>query len=131
MRKSGTEVVVSELPMCDLCKQRGVEEPANYDGRTRWGAWAYMCERHFAEVGAGLGIGVGQQLTLEAPKKQEIRTYTDWMKRVDRVLIHKVGLTSADLEDWASRDCYDSGMTPAEGAQVALESSDLYGMMEF
>ena len=53
---------VDELPKCNWCR-----EPAEYDGKTIFGPWAYMCEEHFREFGIGLGTGVGQKL------KREIR----------------------------------------------------------
>ena len=31
---------------CDFCKQ-----PAKYDGKTKLGPWAYMCEEHFKQLG--------------------------------------------------------------------------------
>lgn len=42
---------------CDFCKA-----PAEYDGKTRFGPWAYMCEKCFREYGSGLGVGRGQHL---------------------------------------------------------------------
>ena len=67
MAMSGTSVTVSELPTCDICDEDGVKDvPAQYDGRTAWGPWANMCERHFFLLGAGLGLGVGQRLILDA-----------------------------------------------------------------
>jgi len=42
---------------CDICGKT-----AEYDGKTRMGPWAYMCERHFRKLGVGLGTGKGQKL---------------------------------------------------------------------
>lgn len=63
-------VKVAKLPPCDICVQvvrTSVPRDAAYDGATKRGPWAYMCELHFAEWGVGLGTGRGQQLVLEAP----------------------------------------------------------------
>lgn len=57
--------LVSEIPDCDIHKQlRGETIPAAYDGGTRLGSWAYMCEECFARFGLGLGEGCGQRLVL-------------------------------------------------------------------
>lgn len=54
-----TKVTVERLPKCDFC-----EKIARYDGRTKNGQWAYMCEGCFAICGVGLGLGKGQELIL-------------------------------------------------------------------
>ena len=60
------EVKVGRLPMCDFCRiEDGIENPALYDGRTVYGRWSYMCQRHFQKYGTGLGLGKGQRLVLE------------------------------------------------------------------
>lgn len=43
---------------CDICQQ----QPAKYDGKTKMGPWAYMCEKCFKAYGVGLGLGKGQVL---------------------------------------------------------------------
>lgn len=59
------EILVHEMPECDLCIHfKVVIQTAAFDGATRMGPWAYMCESHFAEFGIGLGTGVGQKLVL-------------------------------------------------------------------
>lgn len=67
---------VRELPNCDFCKMDGVETPAKYDGKTKAGSWANMCQEHFEEFGIGLGLGKGQMLEvqpkIDAGKKAEI-----------------------------------------------------------
>jgi hypothetical protein len=72
MAKDHTEVLVSKLPMCDICshdvqmnKAGSQRLEAHYDGRTSFGPWAYMCETHFARLGVGLGLGNGQKLVLK------------------------------------------------------------------
>lgn len=42
---------------CDFCDSK-----ADYDGKTKLGAWAYMCETHYKSLGVGLGTGKGQKL---------------------------------------------------------------------
>ena len=55
--------VVRMIKFCDFCK-----EVAVYDGKTRMGPWAFMCEYHFMMNGIGLGLGKGQRLS-EVNKK--------------------------------------------------------------
>jgi len=45
------EVIVAEQPKCDFCSSK-----AEYDGKTRDGPWANMCEYHFRLNGIGLGV---------------------------------------------------------------------------
>jgi hypothetical protein len=52
-----TEVKVLYIPKCDLCGDMAV-----YDGKTKYGPWAYMCECCFQTAGKGLGLGKGQRL---------------------------------------------------------------------
>lgn len=56
----GNTIRTSVFHYCDLCP-RGDEVIAQYDGKTKWGPWANMCEKHFAEAGVGLGTGKGQK----------------------------------------------------------------------
>jgi len=65
MNKEGTEVEMDELPRCNFCNKA-----AMYDGKTKSGSWAYMCEEHFKMRGVGLGIGRGQRLVLRREKTQ-------------------------------------------------------------
>lgn len=50
-------VTMPTLPKCTFCAAT-----AQYDGKTLSGPWAYMCHRHFVELGVGLGLGKGQML---------------------------------------------------------------------
>lgn len=63
----GTEVEVSKFPPCDIHiaykNRRDVE--ARYDGKTKQGPWAYMCEECFLKHGTGLGTGKGQRLIVK------------------------------------------------------------------
>ena len=62
--------LIASLPDCDICiklKSRaatGEAMKAKYDGKTKVGSWAYMCQECFEELGVGLGIGKGQVLVL-------------------------------------------------------------------
>lgn len=57
-----TEVVVDELPLCDLDRDHGV---AGYDAKLKGrSSWAYLCDGCFKDHGRGLGLGVGQRLIL-------------------------------------------------------------------
>jgi hypothetical protein len=57
------KVFMATLPTCDTCPPDKPTEAA-YDGKTKQGPWAYMCEPCFAEMGVGLGTGRGQRLVL-------------------------------------------------------------------
>lgn len=56
---------------CDLCRHGNGhrDKPALYDGKTKMGTWAYMCQRCFIDWGVGLGLGKGQKFIIEEPKK--------------------------------------------------------------
>lgn len=56
-----SEAKVARIPNCDMCGH-----PANYDAKTRFGPWAYMCEPCWRAHGTGkLGTGFGQRLVVE------------------------------------------------------------------
>lgn len=63
MRLSDTETRVAEIPDCQF-PHPDDGALAEYDGKTRSGPWAYMCEDHFLLHGTGLGVGRGQKLVL-------------------------------------------------------------------
>ena len=65
---SNTETIVTKVPKCDFC-----EEPAEYNARTRFGPWAYLCEKHFKMYGVGLGLGRGQTLIEREKEEAEVR----------------------------------------------------------
>jgi len=54
------EAVTTSKQLCDLCRRE-----AKYDGKTKMGPWAYMCEEHFRQFGIGLGSGKGQRLNVK------------------------------------------------------------------
>ena len=51
-------------------------------------------------------------------------TYKEWMREVDKIVIETCGLDMAFLPDWLSRDAYEDGLTPAEGATMCLEEAE-------
>ena len=70
----GTEVIMNELPNCDICAKRGQKvRKARYDAATRWGPWAYMCNSCWFMDAASreLGTGIGQELILKADPEDE------------------------------------------------------------
>lgn len=50
------------MEICDFCKSEKKEERAVYDGKTVFGYWAFMCDKHFTVFGSGLGLGFGQKI---------------------------------------------------------------------
>jgi len=68
MKKNTIEI--DRMPLCDLCAQEGIRSLAKYDGKTIYGSWAYMCERHFKEQKANLGLGKGQELIMKKGNKK-------------------------------------------------------------
>jgi hypothetical protein len=64
---------------CDLCNktltnQRGTDgnEPTWVDGRINGrSSWADMCEQCHGEVGAGIGLGLGQRYRVRDGQKVE------------------------------------------------------------
>lgn len=56
---------------------------------------------------------------------EQSMTYDEWIYKVNRILLGLIGMSTRDLEDWLSRDTYDSGATPAEGAEECLRSQDM------
>ena len=56
-------VTLSERPNCQFCGDAKI--PAEYDAKTIFGGrWAYLCAECYADVGVGLGIGLGQRVTI-------------------------------------------------------------------
>lgn len=60
-------------PTCQMCENGTT--PAAVDAKTRMGPWAYMCTNHHAEVGVGLGNGVGQVLLCNDRHDAALRTH--------------------------------------------------------
>lgn len=63
---SNTQVKVSEIPDCDVCKiELEKKTPAYADASIRVGTrrtWAYVCKPHFESRDGHLGLGRGQEL---------------------------------------------------------------------
>jgi len=91
-----TSVLVDTLPVCSFC-----DKEAHYDGKTKMGPWADMCEDHFREYGIGLGVGRGQRLIV-AP----------FPCPCCGVMIEPEGMVDAD-------GCYD--VCPECGMEIDLE----------
>ena len=90
---------------CDFC-----DRPAEYDGKTRDGPWAYMCERDFKIHGIGLGTGMGQRLIQKAPREKAIP-----IKEIKTVGMTESNLEEAELEGlWHPKCPYCGERTPAE-----------------
>lgn len=65
-----TEVIVKELPLCDICYEQGKVTTARYDSRIPGQtAWAFMCEEHYDKLGLTLGTGRAQRLILAERNK--------------------------------------------------------------
>jgi hypothetical protein len=48
-------------------------------------------------------------------------TYAEWINRVDQIVDKRTGGMGLDvLPDWLSRDAYESGKSPEEGADECL-----------
>lgn len=50
-------------------------------------------------------------------------TYEQWMQAVDVIVENTCGLPMDFLPDWLSRDAYDDGATPEQGAELCLEEA--------
>jgi hypothetical protein len=55
--------------------------------------------------------------------KEKIMTYREWMAAVDTIVEDACGLSMESLPDWLSRDAYDEGLTPQEGADECLDNA--------
>lgn len=51
-----------------------------------------------------------------------------WLALVDRRLA-RLGVSHSDLADFNSRDLYEAGVSPREGALECLQGDDTYSMM--
>lgn len=85
-----TKVYVSELPLCDFCKNSSSPlantRRAKYDFRTKWGQWANGCEIHYRTHRAHteLGTGHGQELVEgEAPERTDQDIHNDLMAAIE------------------------------------------------
>jgi hypothetical protein len=53
-------------------------------------------------------------------------TYECWKAAVSAIVEDTCGVPMEWLPDWLSRDAYDDGLTPSEGAELCLESAGFY-----
>lgn len=56
-------------------------------------------------------------------KSIPVQTFQQWMRRVDRKVERRVGLSASDLADICYRDLYDAGGSPASAARRAIRAS--------
>lgn len=105
-RTAGDHAEVGRIPECDIHKYEHGESgvPAAYDGKTKYGPWANMCEDHFKSHGVGLGTGQGQRLTERQGGRHE-DPWNEWGAEMNK------GTQVAqppELEDSGSAGPYDS-----------------------
>lgn len=53
-------------------------------------------------------------------------TYKQWMAAVDTIVERTCGVPMDCLPDWLSRDAYEDGLSPEDGAEICLERADYY-----
>ena len=53
-------------------------------------------------------------------------TYEQWVAKVDQVLTSRIGISMDDLPDWLSRDAFEDGLSPEEGADICLEETEMF-----
>jgi hypothetical protein len=73
MPGDGTEAeyLGAERPNCDIhFYEKNTTVPALYDGKTKQGRWANMCQSCFEIHGVGLGTGKGQKLTFKEDQRR-------------------------------------------------------------
>jgi len=63
-----TQVTMTSIPDCDVCKHGGKSEKAYADAKLDIGPWAYVCRMHFRVHKCTLGTGRGQELILASGK---------------------------------------------------------------
>jgi len=56
-------------------------------------------------------------------------SFERWLELVDIEVEKILGVGLAELSDFPSRDTYDSGASPAEGARAALADDDLVSIV--
>jgi hypothetical protein len=57
-------------------------------------------------------------------RKSDGLTFEQWQNEVDKILLNHVAMTADEMADYASRFCYDSDYSAAEGAIECLEQQD-------
>ena len=105
-----SETKASKLPKCAFCG-----DIAYYDGMTRMGLIAYMCESHFAQYGIGLGHDKGQWLVELKTKCKTARKNENIFILAGRIaaILQKSGKTE-NTRDFCDRlfkcKCYDDAL---------------------
>jgi hypothetical protein len=62
------KVAVRRFPLCDFCAENGTTRNAHYEGPTRYGPHATMCEYHHKAAGIpGSSITIRFQLAQPSP----------------------------------------------------------------
>ena len=51
-----------------------------------------------------------------------MRSFSDWMAKVDAWLVKKVGVGSSDLADICYADLFDSGVSPSAAGRMAIRN---------
>jgi hypothetical protein len=46
---------------------------------------------------------------------------TEWMDQVDAILVNLIGLDHSDCYDYTWEDAFDSGSSPSEAVDAAIE----------
>lgn len=50
----------------------------------------------------------------------DVLTYKEWLEAVDLILVKTVGLDQMAMPDWLSRDAYENGFSPLDGARECM-----------
>tara|TARA_Y100000310_G_C20017939_1_gene506047 strand:+ start:254 stop:475 length:222 start_codon:yes stop_codon:yes gene_type:complete len=52
-------------------------------------------------------------------------TLDQWMADVDQVVTDRLGISVHDLADFCAWDAWNDGMSPEDGAEMAMEGDDV------
>ena len=52
-------------------------------------------------------------------------TMNEWLLEVDKILSNKIGVSSSDMADFGIWDCWNSCMSPEDGAYECASNDDL------
>ena len=120
-----TTTTVSAIPVCNICHVH----PAYADCFVPGYAWAYVCGICFVDHGCSLGLGRGQELQLASAIALADQPYDVWMRRVDTLLVHALGMDSNDLPDtFDYSTAWSLGATPKATVKlVVAEMADEWG----
>ena len=84
-----------------------------------------------SRIGSG-GIGENSKMTDVTDKLAAHRetngnglTLDQWLVKVDRIISARFGISVHDLADFCIWDAWNDGLSPVEGAEMALENDDL------